>query len=82
MHVEHQENVHKNYNNLIMMKSFASEPILYRGSYISDHVLLYLLNRLWKRDKMRGLSSSISLFRNELNKFNNTDERMLDSIYH
>ena len=31
---------------------------------------------------MRGLPSILSVFRNELNKFNNTGERMLDSIYH
>ena len=46
------------------------------------HVLLNLLNKLRKRDKMRGLSSILSLFRNEFNKFNNTRARMLDSIYH
>ena len=31
---------------------------------------------------MRGLSSILSLFRNEFNKFDNTGARMLDSIYH
>ena len=46
------------------------------------HVLLNLLNELGKRDKMRGLSSILSLFLNELNKFNNTRAQMLDSIYH
>ena len=30
---------------------------------------------------MRGLSSTLSLFRKELNKFNNTGARMLDSVY-
>ena len=49
---------------------------------MSDHVLLNLLNELGKRDKKRGLPSILSLFRNELNKFNNTRARMLDSIYH
>ena len=49
---------------------------------MSAHVLLNLLNELGKRDKMRGLPSILSLFRNELNKFNNTRVRMLDSIYH
>ena len=44
----------------------------YRGSYMSAHVLLNLLNELQKRDKMRGLPSILSLFRNEFNKFNNT----------
>ena len=46
------------------------------------YVLLNLLNKLGKRDKMRGLPSILSLFRNEFNKFNNTGARMLDSIYH
>ena len=31
---------------------------------------------------MQGLLSILSLFRKELNKFNNTRVRMLDSIYH
>ena len=55
---------------------------IYRGSYMSAHVLLNLLNELGKRDKMRGLPSILSLFRNEFNKLNNTRARMLDSIYH
>ena len=49
---------------------------------MSAHVLLNLLNELGKRDKMRGLPSILSLFRKELNQFNNTRARMLDSIYH
>ena len=49
---------------------------------MSAHVLLNLLNELGKRDKMRGLSSILSLFRNEFNKFNNTGALMLESIYH
>ena len=53
-----------------------------RGSYMSAHVLLNLLNELRKNHKMRGLPSILSLFRNEFNKLNNTGARMLDSIYH
>ena len=49
---------------------------------MSAHVLLNLLNELGKRDKMRGLPSILSLFRNEFNKFNNTRARMLYFIYH
>ena len=49
---------------------------------MSAHVLLNLLNELGKRDKMRGLPSILSLFRNKCDKFNNTRARMLDSIYH
>ena len=56
--------------------------MLNRGSYMSAHVLLILLNELGKRDKMRGLPSILSLFCNEFNKFNKTGARMLDSIYH
>ena len=41
-----------------------------------------LLTSWEKSDKMRGLSSTLSPFRNEFNKFNNTRVRMLDSIYH
>ena len=49
---------------------------------MSAHVFLNLLNELRKRDKMRGLLSSLSLFRNEFNNFNNTRARVLDYIYH
>ena len=49
---------------------------------MSAHVLLNLLNELGKRNKMRGLPSILSIFRNELDKFNNTRAQMLDSIYH
>ena len=59
-----------------------NEKGLNRGSYMSAQVLSNLLNELGKRDKMRGLSSILSLFRNKFNKFNNTRAWMLDSIYH
>ena len=61
---------------------------------MSAHVLLNLVNELGKRDKMRGLTSMLSLFkmrglpsilslfRIEFNKFDNARARMLDSIYH
>ena len=35
---------------------------LHRGSYMSAHVSLSLLNELGKRDKMRGMPSILSLF--------------------
>ena len=47
---------------------------------MSAYVLLILLNELGKIDKMRGLPSILSLFRNEFDKFNNTRARMLDFI--
>ena len=49
---------------------------------MSAHVLLNLFNEQWKSDEIRGLSSILSFFPNEFNKFNNTRARMLDSIYH
>ena len=39
---------------------------------MSSHVLFNSLNELEKRDKMRGLQSILSIFRNEFNKFSNT----------
>ena len=53
-----------------------------RGSNMSAHVLLNLLNELGTRDKVRGLPSILSLFRKEFNHLNNARARMLDSIYH
>ena len=49
------------------MVEYICDQNLYRGSYMSAHVLLILLNELGKRDKMRGLPSILSLFRNEFN---------------
>ena len=43
------------------------KSVINKGSYMSVHVLLNLLNELGKRDKMRGLPSILSLFRNEFN---------------
>ena len=61
---------------------FFATSLINRESYISAHVLLILLNKSGKRDKMRGLPSILSLFRNEFNKFNNTIAWMLNSFYH
>ena len=47
---------------------------------MSTHVLLNLLNELGKRDKIRGLPSILSVFRNKFNKFNNTGAQVLVSI--
>ena len=49
---------------------------------MSAYVVLNLSNEFEKRNKLWGLPSILSLFRNEFNKFNNTGARMLDSIYH
>ena len=39
---------------------------------MSSHVLLNLLKELVRRDKMRGMPSILSFFRNEFNKLYNT----------
>ena len=49
---------------------------------MSAHVLLNLLNKLRKRNKMQGLQRILSLLRTEFNKFSNTRAQMLDSIYY
>ena len=54
---------------------------VYRGSYLSVHVLMILSNVLWIYVKMRGLSSNLLHFCKEFNKFNNAGARMLDSNY-
>ena len=69
-------------DNVIYHTPELKTPTKYRGSYMSVHVLLNLLNKLSKRDKMRGLLSVLSLFRIEFDKFNNTGAQKLDSIYH
>ena len=55
------------------------DNVISRGSCISAHVVLRLLNELGKSVKMRGLLSILSLFRNEFNKYNNTGAGTLDS---
>ena len=47
---------------------------------MSAHVLLNLLNKLGKRDIMRGLSSILPLFPNGFNKFNNIRAQLLDFL--
>ena len=54
---------------------------LHYSADMSARILLNVLNELRKRDKMRGLSNILSLFRNEFNKFNYTEPRISDSIY-
>ena len=52
--------------------SIVVTHVVYRGSYMSSHVLLNLLNELKGSYKMRGLPSILSLFRNEFDTFINT----------
>ena len=68
-HPEFQSNQHK--KNIMQRFTLPDDSLikigqLNRGSYMSAHVLLNLLNELGKRDKMRGLPSILSLFRNGL----------------
>ena len=51
-------------------------------NYIENHVLLNLLKEFRKRSKMLDLLNVLWLFYSKLNKFNNTEAQMLDSIYH
>ena len=48
-----------------------------RGSYMSAHVLLNLLNELGGKDK-----KSYRFPLNEFNKFSDTEAWMQDSLYH
>ena len=50
--------------------------------YMNAQVLLNLLIKWRKRDKMRGLPSILSLFRNEFDKLNDTGAWIFNSIYH
>ena len=56
----------------VVCRMLGYSGYVYRGSNMSAHVLLNLLNELGKRDKMRGMPSILSFFRNEFNKFNNS----------
>ena len=49
-------------------ENFHQYSTVHRWSYISADVLLNLVNELLKSDKMLGLPSILSLFRNEFNK--------------
>ena len=51
---------------------------------MSAHALLILFYELGKRDTIRGLSSILSLVRNEFNEFNKTrgSARILDYTCH
>ena len=65
---EKESELKKEYNKLHERYT----EVRYRGSYMSAHVLMNLLNEYGERDKMQGLPSILSLFCNEGNKFNNT----------
>ena len=49
---------------------------------MSAHVLLNLLNELEKKIRCEALSSILSVFPDEFNKFNNTGARMQYSVYY
>ena len=63
------------FKRYFILNTIKMETVLiriYLRSDMSAHVLLNLLNELGKSDKMRGLLSILSLFRSDINKFNNT----------
>ena len=68
--------------DIIVPGPWPSYKKINKGSYMNAHVLLNLLNELVKSDKMRGLPSILSVFSIEFDRFNTTEARMLDSIYH
>ena len=45
---------------------------------MSAHVLLKLLNEMGKRDKMPGLPSILSIFRNKFNKLKNNINKSMN----
>ena len=49
---------------------------------MGSHALWNLFNELGKSEKMQGLQSLLSFFRNQFNKFNKTGAQLIDSIYH
>ena len=50
----------------LLLNCLHATWVVNRGSYMSAHVLLYLLNELGKRDKMRGLPSIYPFFSTSL----------------
>ena len=54
---------------------------IYRGSYLSAHVLLNLLKELGKKYKMRCLTSILSLFHKELKKININTEHKCQNLF-
>ena len=56
----------------VKLMNAVGPEVINKGSYMSVHDLLNLLNELGKRNKMQGLSSILSLFCLEFDKFNNT----------
>ena len=62
-------------------KVYLSIPV-HRGSYMSAHVLLNILNKLGKGDKMRGLAKHFITFFASLINLIIQEHEMLDSIDH
>ena len=52
----------------------CSYSVRNKRSYVSANLLLNLLNKVKKKDKMQRLPSILSLFPNEFSKFNNTGD--------
>ena len=55
----------------ILLVNIGEECSIYRGSYMSDHVLLDLLNESFENDKTR-LAEFLSFSKDEFNKSNKT----------
>ena len=58
-----------------------------KTGFVATRPNFNVFNKLWKRDKVRGLLIIVSLFRNEFNQVSNSihvihDQNILDCIYH
>ena len=80
--IKYQDTVESTNDWVYRIFYLLGEPRIYRGTYMSAHVLLNLLNELRKRDKMRGLLGMLSLLRNRFNELNNTGAWILHYVYH
>ena len=74
-----QDNYSETLSKLVMKKvtlmtefSICNSQLLNRGSYMSAHVLLNLLNKLGGKIRCEAVPSILSVFPNKFNKFNNT----------
>ena len=71
-----------NVHNIQLKANYNDKKLIRRGSYMSAHVSLNLLNELGEKIRCEAVPSILSISSNEFNKLNSTGARMQDSIYH
>ena len=74
-----QSEAYKTLKKLVFQYKIVKKRTVNRGSNMSAHVLLNLLNKLGKKNRCEALPSILLVFPN---KCSNTGARMQDSIYH